>query len=387
MRLINILYLHAGAELYGADIVLLQLIKGLDKTRFTPHVILPNDGPLVEELKNINVEVSVFDYPILRRKYFNPKGMLQYSLSFKKAASHIEKYCKDKDINIIHSNTSAVLEGAYVAKKLKLKHLWHIHEIITRPKAIFKFLSYIIATSSHEVIAVSEATKSHMIESGYFAKDQVKVIYNGVDNSKFKPENDSAYIRRELGFSEEDIVVGMIGRVNSWKGQGDFLQAVNKVLGNYAKAKAILVGGVFEGEEWRMKELKEKAAVSSYASRIIIEEFRKDSANVHSLFDIFVLPSTQPDPLPTVVLEAMATGKPVVAYRHGGVTEMVKEDYNGLFAEVCNPEKLGEKIEVLLNNEELRLEMGRNSLERQKEYFSLNSYIRNFEKTYENLIK
>jgi glycosyltransferase involved in cell wall biosynthesis len=385
--LINILYLHAGAELYGADIVLLQLIRGLDKNKFKPHVILPNQGPLVEELKNNNIEVSVLDYPILRRKYFNPKGMLQYSLSFKKTASQIEKYCKDNNIAIIHSNTSAVLEGAYVAKNLKIKHLWHIHEIITRPKAIFKFLSYVISKNSHSVIAVSEAVKSHMLDSGYFSKDSIKVIYNGVDNNKFNPNNDSSYIREELGISKEDIVVGMIGRVNSWKGQSDFLKAVNKVLGGNTKVKAVLVGGVFEGEEWRMKELKEKAAASPYSSRIIIEEFRKDSENVHSLFDIFVMPSTQPDPLPTVVLEAMATGRPVVAYSHGGVTEMVKESYNGLFAEACNPERLGEKIQILLKDEELRLAMGRNSLERQKEYFSLSSYIKNFESTYDELTR
>jgi glycosyltransferase involved in cell wall biosynthesis len=81
----------------------------------------------------------------------------------------------------------------------------------------------------------------------------------------------------------------------------------------------------------------------------------------------------------------MASGKPIVAYRHGGVTEMVVEHYNGLFAEPCNPEELGEKIQLLLDNKELCEEMGRHSLERQKQYFSLESYIKNFEDTYEEI--
>lgn len=66
----RILYLHAGAEMYGADKVLLELIKGLDSKEFEAHVILPNDGVLVEALRQVGAQVSVLDYPILRRKYF-----------------------------------------------------------------------------------------------------------------------------------------------------------------------------------------------------------------------------------------------------------------------------------------------------------------------------
>ena len=74
----KILYLHAGAEMYGADKVLLELIKGLDKDAFEAHVILPNDGVLVSALEKVGAKVKVIDYPILRRKYFNPKGILEY---------------------------------------------------------------------------------------------------------------------------------------------------------------------------------------------------------------------------------------------------------------------------------------------------------------------
>lgn len=65
----KILYLHAGAEMYGADKVLLELIKGLDKDAFEAHVILPNDGVLVSALEKVGAKVKVIDYPILRRKY------------------------------------------------------------------------------------------------------------------------------------------------------------------------------------------------------------------------------------------------------------------------------------------------------------------------------
>ena len=66
----KILYLHAGAEMYGADKVLLELIKGLDKNAFEAHVILPNNGVLVGALEEVGAKVKVIDYPILIQKGF-----------------------------------------------------------------------------------------------------------------------------------------------------------------------------------------------------------------------------------------------------------------------------------------------------------------------------
>ena len=77
------------------------------------------------------------------------------------------------------------------------------------------------------------------------------------------------------------------------------------------------------------------------------------------MFDIFVLPSTNPDPLPTVVLESMACGKPVVGYRHGGVCEMVKEGENGLLATPNEPTGLSKAIQELAENTEKREQFGR----------------------------
>ena len=102
---------------------------------------------------------------------------------------------------------------------------------------------------------------------------------------------------------------------------------------------------------------------------------------------MFVLPSTNPDPLPTVVLEAMATGKPIVGYKHGGVCEMVKDGHNGLLANVCDPEDLAGKIDLLLSDEALRIQMGTNSRKRLLECFSIESYIENYSNEYDSLTR
>lgn len=379
----NILYLHAGAEMYGADIVLLQLMKNLDKSKYKLHIILPCDGPLVDKMKAIGAEVKVLPYPILRRKYFNPKGIIQYANEYMDKNKVLVQYCKDNNIEIIHSNTMAVLQGGYLRKKLNIFNVWHIHEIITKPKFVNKILCKIISKRANRVVAVSNAVRNHLLNTGYFTKTPVDVIYNGVDNDVFNESNKTDYLRKHYGIKDGEIVVGMIGRVNSWKGQESFLQAINEFLPKYPNVKAIMVGGVFNGEEWRMDQLKKAVNESPCKDRIIIDDYREDSKNLHCLFDIFVLPSTSPDPLPTVVLEAMASAKPVIGYRHGGVTEMVKENFNGFFAEVNNPLDLSATIEKLLDNDDLRIQMGQNSALRQREEFSLVSYVKNFEKLYD----
>ena len=377
----NILYLHAGAELYGADIVLLELLKNINKNKYNPYVVLPCNGPLVDKLRENNINVEIINYPILRRKYFNLIGMINYIKDYIKYSNKLKQICKREKINIIHTNTTAVLEGVYLKKKLSLPHIWHIHEIIVKPRFIHKFLSFMVSKFSDEVVTVSKAVKGHLDSTGYFDKE-VNVIYNGVDNCVFKKSNEVEYLKNEFNIPNNSLVVGMIGRINAWKGQNDFLDAMEIVLENNKNTYAMLVGGVFEGEEWRIKELKERINSIKYKDRIIFSDYRKDTKNIHALYDIFVLPSINPDPLPTVVLEAMATKNPIVGYRHGGICEMVNENHNGILANVRDTEDLANKILRLVNDEELRLKMGENSLERQISMFSLNSYVKNFEDIY-----
>ena len=385
--MIKILYLHAGAEMYGADKVMLDLIRNLDKKKFKPYVVLPTDGILVDALRDEGVEVTVLPYPIMRRKYFNPKGIMQYGCGLLKYGRRLSKFAREKHIDVIHTNTSAVLEGCCISKKCHIPQLWEIHEIIVSPKMMYKVSSKLIAKYATLTVTVSKAVQNHLYQSGYFKPNSINVIYNGVDATRFKPDNDSSYLRKEWNIPEDAPVVGMIGRVNRWKGQGDFLKAANILLEKHKNLYVAFVGSAFEGAEWREKDLKDEIAKSPYRDRIIDSGYRRDAEGVHSLFDVFVLPSTNPDPLPTVVLEAMASGKPVVGYKHGGICEMVKDGYNGLLADVNDPADLAVKLDVILSDDELRKTMGERSRQRLLEKFSYDSYVKNFSETYEGLVK
>ena len=134
-----------------------------------------------------------------------------------------------------------------------------------------------------------------------------------------------------------------------------------------------------------MQELDARIASLPVAEQIKRIDYYANTNELYNMFDIFVLPSTNPDPLPTVVLEAMACGKPIVGYRHGGVCEMVEEDINGLLAKPNDFEALSRLIQNLIDNPEKISEFGQTSMKRQKEMFSLESYINNFSNQYEKL--
>lgn len=382
--MINILYLHAGAELYGADIILYNIVKNLDRSKFTPYVILPNDGPLVEKIRSAGVFCEIVDYPILRRKYFNPKGIVYYTSEYTSRSKEIIMKLNGVKIDIIHNNTAAVLEGIYLKKKLKAKLIVHCHEIIKKPKFMNTFYAKVFSKKADLTMCVSNAVKDHLESAANF-KGKINVCYNGIDNGIYNPNYDVKELRDELKIPQGAHVVGMLGRVNAWKGQRDFLQAI-EMIGHKEGVFYTLIGGVFAGEEWRMDELKEKVKNSPMRDDIRLVDFRTDSYRLHNVLDIFVLPSISPDPLPTVVLEAMASGNPVVGYRHGGVCEMCVDGKTGLLANACEPDDLAKRINRLIEDKELRESMGTAALERQRKEFSLEAQMRKLSKIYEGIV-
>lgn len=380
----KILYLHAGAELYGADVILYTIIKEIDKTKFKPFVILPCDGPLVEKLKELNVDVQIMPYPILRRKYFNINGIINYIFNYFKYSKQIAKFSKDNSIDIINVNTIAVLQGIYLKKKTKCKIIYHIHEMIDSPKIIFKYVYKWICKSADKVIVVSDAVKNHIFSITSKKFDNIIVIHNGIDSDKFNINNDKDYLYKELKIPKNSKIVGMIGRINDTKGQPDFIKAMAPIIEEDNSTYGIMIGGTFEGQEWRKDELN--ILIDSYPKKIKenlkIIDFRTDVASFYNMFDIYVLPSVKYDSFPTVVLEAMASELPIVAYKQGGVCEMVTDEVNGYLVEWKNIDLLNKTIKKLLDNDSQRKLMGKNSKKIQNKLFSINSCIQKIENLY-----
>jgi hypothetical protein len=100
-------------------------------------VVLSETGPLVQKLEAIGAVVVITDLGILRRQYLNPSGILNRLVANVKAYRLLTTLCKTQKIDLIYSNTTGVIVGVFVASKLGIKHLWHIHEIIEKPYLLF----------------------------------------------------------------------------------------------------------------------------------------------------------------------------------------------------------------------------------------------------------
>lgn len=366
----NILMLHSSSGLYGSGKILSQIAENLRKNGHNVTVVLSEDGPLGETLRAHGIEVVKIRLGIIRRKYFNFSGILNRIKISLKAYIELKRLAKIKNTDLIYSNTTAVVVGAFVANSLKLRHVWHVHEIIIKPIVIYRFIGWLLKSYGGEIIAVSEAVKSHW--SPFLQPNNIKLVYNGIDISPFEYNN--SQLKTELGLSEETIVIGMIGRIHFWKGQKYFLQIASELLKKKFNIHFVMVGDAFPGYEYLYEELKNTKNDLQIGHAISDIGYREDIPNILSGIDILVLPSTLPDPFPTVILEAMAASKPVIATHQGGAPEMIENGISGLLIPLHDAKKSAELISPILSNKTLMLKMGKMGNKRLKEKFSLSAF-------------
>jgi glycosyltransferase involved in cell wall biosynthesis len=375
----NILVLHSSSDLYGASKILLQTVDLLSNKGNKVIVVLSEEGPLASAIREKGILIYIIRLGILRRKYFTLKGFVNRIFTIKKAKKEITNIVRKHDIEIIYSNTTGVLVGALAANANKIRHIWHIHEIITHPKWFLKSLGWIVNKSSNRVIVVSNAVKKHWQQ--YIDEDKIRVIYNGLVYDNYLIA-DGRSVREELSVTSEDVLIGMIGRVHYWKGQNYFLNIIKHISNKYPSAKFVMVGDVYPGYEYLYDELESTKSKLGIHNQVVDLGYRKDIPQILSALDIFVLPSILPDPLPTVVLEAMAASKPVVATAHGGALEMVQNGSTGLFIPWDDAYKAAEIISELIENKQMRKSMGQNGKERVITLFSDKAYNKKIEELF-----
>lgn len=379
----TILYLHSGAELYGADQILLNLVCNLDKESFNPIVVLPCDGPLVEILNKNNIETKIIKYPIVRRKYFNFKGIFSYLFGYFSSVKQIAKFAKEKHVDLIHNNTIAVLEGIAVSKKIHKPLITHVHEMIDKPTIVSKILYNLLIKNSNKVITVSKSVKNHIENITKNKKKNIEVVYNGIKADRFMTKYNIDYLYKEFNIpKDKSFILGTIGRINAIKGQEDFIDIVYELSRKNNNIYGIIVGDAFSGQEWRIEKLKKKIKDLNLEENIKYVGFRKDIAELHQFFDIYVLPSIQKDSFPTVVLESMATGNPILAYKCGGVEEMLQDNLNGYLVELGNKKEMINKILTIIKDKQKCEIMKQKSIEIFYNNFTIDKFIKKIEKIY-----
>ena len=407
----RILLLHSSSDIYGASKIFLQTVKLLkDKGHYTV-VALSATGPSSIALENIGVEVYIINLAILRRKYFSISGILNRYQKWGAAVKALDAFINQHQIDTIYSNTAAVLVGGYLAKKKKLQHIWHLHEIIEKPVFLHAFLASRLRNWADKIIVVSKAVEAHWKDS--VTQNKMFQVYNGLPaiSSNDTPNissNPARSLRTKLLIPKEAIVIGMAARIHFWKGQTYFIDIARALLQN-AKQQTptsaaplyfIIAGDPFPGYEHLQVEMEKAIVDNELSDRVFYVGLVNDMATFYQSINVLVLPSQQPDPLPTVVLEAMQYALPVVATAQGGALEMVigelteaekvlsnnLHDATGLFIPLNDALLAANKIESILTPQKLQA-LGEAGKKRVEQYFSAASFEKNMISVFEKPIR
>lgn len=366
----RVLLLHSSSDLYGAGKILLVVTEILQQAEHTPIVALSGHGPLADALQTQGVQVHFIPLGILRRKYATISGIWNRIHTLRKAYLSLQQLIQEEKIELLYSNTTAVLVGAWLQRRLGIRHVWHIHEILPQ-KWLSRFIGYWIQRRSDAVIVVSDAVAKHWQQ--YIRSEQLLRIYNGIDYSPYTPTGDNK-LRATILPEGKSILVGMIGRVHHWKGQDYFLEIASHLTKQYPSVHFIMVGDAFPGNEYlydRLTQLKEAYQLKEHVTDL---GYRTDIPDILQALDIFILPSIAPDPFPTVLLEAMASSKPVAATAHGGATEMIEPNQSGVLIPWNDAAKAATLIAPLINNAATRISIGQAARNRVIKTFSKEAF-------------
>ena len=368
----NILFVHSSSEMYGSDRSLLNIVKQIDKSRFGVHVLLPCPGPLVTALEQIDgVTTEIFQVAVLRRKNLSIKGGFSYFKEFTASCRYIKKYIKKHNIHIVDTNTAVVFPGAIAAKQMKISSVWHIREII-KSNLENKVISFMMQHFSDLIIANSQATGNALKVD----QKKIRVVYNAVDQ------------KQDTNLTPHDRpTVGMAGRINRWKGQKLFADAAQIVHQSCPDVIFQIAGEAYTGEEHLRTELEAYIAQKGLQDTVVLLGQVNDMDSFYKGLDLFVLPSTQPEPFGLVVIEAMEYAIPVIATNHGGPTEIITHGTDGYLVSYEDPQEMAQRIIELIQTPEKRLQMGRIAQEKKRQVFSVNTMVSQIETVFEEVCK
>ncbi len=386
----TILYPHSSDELYGSDVVLLNLVRRLDRARFRPMVLLPTDipyqGALSRALDEAGIAHRALTMPVLRRRYFSVRGLPRFIGHLWRGRQEVTALARKEQVALIHSNTSAVWGGALAASRLGVPHLWHVHELVTDPVLVRKLIAWMVHRYSDRVVAISRAVAEHLLQDAPGLEGRVSVIYDAVDTERFSPAVSGQALRQAWGVGPEEVLVGVVGRISAWKGQDFFLHAFALAVQTEPQLRAVMVGDVPPGEDWRRDAMQRLAQELGIARRVLWPGYHPNAPQVMAALDILALPSIKPEPFGMVVIEAMATGKPVIATAHGGPTESVAHGQTGLLVSPTDPEDMARALIRLAQNPLLRRTWGAQGRVRAQTLFSFEAHVNAFQTLYEAMM-
>lgn len=354
----------------GLQQVVVNICRVIDKERFDVSVLCLRElGEYVPELEKLGVKVS-----LLPKK---EKGT-DY-LAFLKVA----KILREENIDIIHThNTQPFFDGTIAAKLAGVRCIIHTDHARKFPdKRRYMFAEWVMSLFAYRVVGVSDHTTENLRRYEKISKSKLVTIVNGIDENKYNIKIDKAKKRQEIGIKNGGYIIGLCVRLSEQKGITYLLDALPAIIKRYPDVTLVIAG---EGD--LENALKQKAGALNIAAHVAFIGTRLDIPELLKLFDLYVLPSLW-EGLPMGIIEAMASGCPVVATDVGGVNMAIENNVNGMLVEPKDPDKLSAAIIKLLDDEKAKTDFINRSYEIFNSRFSARIMTKRYEDLYDAAIE
>ncbi|MFN3193049.1 MAG: glycosyltransferase [Aureliella sp.] len=360
-------------QLGGAELCLLDLVLARKAGAFSDRVVLMQDGPFAQRLRESEIDVSIEELGESGRirkesSLFTKLGSVGrvWSVSRKLAALA-------RDYDAIYANTpKALIMGVVAAFLAKKPLVYHLHDILSASHFSSSSLRLLVAFAnrSQQVIANSQASQNAYQDAG--GRTESLVVYNGFDPGSYAERPDAIdAIRRELRLGEGGAAVAVFGRLAPWKGQHIAIEAVQRL----EDVRLFIVGdALFEEEDYR-RRLEEQVVQLGLSNRVHFLGFRSDVPELMRAFDVVIHCSTAPEPFGRVIVESMFCGTPVVASSEGGAAEILTHGETGLLASPGDVTELSEMIRQTLSDHESARERAQKAYRSAVERFQLDSVV------------
>jgi L-malate glycosyltransferase len=384
---VKILFYNHTGKISGAERVLLLILAGLDRSHFDSVVLCPTDGKLNEMVTRLGVKTADIQ-PLEARFTIRADRLAKYVASFVRLIRTSRASVINEAPAIVHANSiRAGLVMSAATFGLDVPVVWHVHDLLPRHPLSTLIRLFACVLRRNRIIAVSRAVAQRF--EGCLSRafrGRVQTVHNAVDVERFSPDSQSRKeTRRALGL-EAKTVVGIVGQLTPRKGQLELIEAFAE-LARKVPATALLVVGepLFNRDGEYAKLLARAAARSGVADRIHFLGAREDIPAIMRALDLLVVNSGV-EPFGLTIIEAMASGTPVLATAVDGINEIVRHLENGWLVPARDVPALAEALHSLIRAPEQRARLGRAGRLTAEALFSTERFLHEIEDLYRDTV-
>lgn len=346
----------------GMEFGLVKIVNGMDRARVRSSIC--STVPAVGNMKTlVSPEVPVFE--LRRREGNDPRLVWDLYRLLRRERPHI-----------VHTHAwGTLVEGLVAARLARVPVVIHGEHGTLQLRGYQSRIQRSMWGRTDRVLSVSLRLAERMAAVTGFPHERITTIQNGVDCSRFSPALREA-ARAELGLARESVVIGTAGRLVPVKDHGNLIDALVILRQRGWRFTALIAG---DGPLGAL--LESRIAAHNLTSDVRLLGQRTDIERVFAALDVFVLPSKS-EGMSNTILEAMASGAPVVATRVGAADELVEDGRTGLLVPRENAGALSAALMRLVEDPALRRQMGSAGRLKAETEFSLARMVRTYETFY-----